>query len=62
MSKVFIDSMPASALWYILAMEVAREFKKSPPPRYNELWIDKRFALSAAALILVAAIFGGIIG
>ena len=43
-------------------MEVAREFKKSPPPRYNELWIDKRFALSAAALILAAAIFGGMIG
>src|SRR5215203_2943216 len=43
-------------------MEVARELKKSPPPRYNELWIDKRFALSAAALILVAAIFGGMIG
>ena len=54
--------MPASALWYILAMEVAREFKKSPPSRHNELWIDKRFALSAAALILVAAIFGGMIG
>src|SRR5215213_3174299 len=43
-------------------MEVARELKKSPPPRYNELWIDKRFALSAAALILAAAIFGGMIG
>lgn len=43
-------------------MEVAREFKKSPTPRYNELWIDKRFALTAAGLILVAAIFGGTIG
>ncbi|HEY4422779.1 MAG TPA: S41 family peptidase [Pyrinomonadaceae bacterium] len=43
-------------------MEVARELKKSPPPRYNELWIDKRFAISAAALILAAAIFGGMIG
>jgi carboxyl-terminal processing protease len=43
-------------------MEVAREFKKSPPPRYNELWIDKRFALSAAVLILAAAIFGGMVG
>jgi carboxyl-terminal processing protease len=48
-------------VWYILAMEVAREFKKSPP-RYNELWIDKRFAISAVALILLAAIFGGMIG
>src|SRR5262245_34648363 len=43
-------------------MEVAREFKKSPPPRYNELWIDKRFALSAALLILAAAVFGGMVG
>jgi carboxyl-terminal processing protease len=43
-------------------MEVARELKKSPTPRYNELWIDKRFALTAAGLILVAAIFGGTIG
>ena len=49
-------------MWYILAMEVARELKKSPPPRYNELWIDKRFAITAAALVLVAAIFGGMIG
>ncbi|HSL52951.1 MAG TPA: S41 family peptidase [Pyrinomonadaceae bacterium] len=43
-------------------MEVARELQKSPPPRYNEFWVDKRFALSAAGLILVAAIFGGMIG
>ncbi len=42
-------------------MEVAREFKKSPPS-YNELWIDKRFALTAAALILLAALFGGMVG
>jgi len=49
-------------VWYILAMEVARELKKSPPPRYNEFWIDKRFALSAAGLILVAAVFGGMMG
>src|SRR6185436_14367202 len=42
-------------------MEVAREFKKSPPS-YNELWIDRRFALSAAALILLAALFGGMVG
>jgi carboxyl-terminal processing protease len=52
----------ARAVWYILAMEVARELKKSPPPRYNEFWIDKRFALSAAVLILVAAAFGGMMG
>jgi len=49
-------------VWYILAMEVAREFKKSPPPRYNEFWMDKRFAFTAAGLIIVAAIFGGTIG
>jgi len=42
-------------------MEVAREFKKSPPS-YNELWMDRRFALSAAALILLAALFGGMVG
>jgi carboxyl-terminal processing protease len=42
-------------------MEVARELKKSPP-RYNELWVDKRFALSAAVLILLAALFGGMVG
>jgi len=48
-------------VWYILAMEVAREFKKSPP-RYNELWIDRRFAFTAAALILLAALFGGMVG
>jgi len=42
-------------------MEVAREIRKSPP-RYNELWIDKRFAISAGLLILLAAIFGGTIG
>jgi carboxyl-terminal processing protease len=42
-------------------MEVAREFKKSPPP-YNELWMDKRFAISAALLIVLGAIFGGTIG
>ena len=43
-------------------MEVAREIRKSTPRRYNEFWIDKRFAISAALLILVAAIFGGTIG
>src|SRR5215213_8217651 len=55
-------SNESSAVWYILAMEVARELKKSPPTRYNEFWIDKRFAISAALLIVVAAIFGGTIG
>jgi carboxyl-terminal processing protease len=42
-------------------MEVARELKKSPPT-YNELWIDKRFAVTAAVLILLAALFGGMVG
>ena len=44
-------------------MEVARKFKDSPPANeYNGPWIDKRFGLTAAAVILVAAIFGGTIG
>src|SRR5215216_2442636 len=55
-------SCSCHALWYILAMEVARQFKESPPTQYNDAWIDKRFAITAAALVLVAAIFGGMIG
>lgn len=51
-----------TATWYILAMEVARQFKESPPARYNEVWINRRVAITAAAVILIAAIFGGTIG
>jgi carboxyl-terminal processing protease len=43
-------------------MEVARQFKESPSAQYNEAWLDKKFAITAAAVILVAAIFGGTIG
>ncbi len=43
-------------------MEVARELKESPSSPYSQAWMTKKFAISAAALILVAAIFGGTIG
>ena len=43
-------------------MEVARQLKDSPSPGYNELWLDKRFAITAAAVVLIAAVFGGTIG
>jgi carboxyl-terminal processing protease len=43
-------------------MEVARQFKESPSAQYNEPWLDKKFAITAAAVILIAAIFGGTIG
>src|SRR5215203_2708754 len=48
-------------LWYILAMEVARQLEKSPSSHYGG-WLHKKFTISAAAVILVAAIFGGTIG
>lgn len=41
-------------------MEVARKFEKSPA-HYHGGWINK-FTISAAAIVLVAAIFGGTIG
>src|SRR5688572_30226943 len=44
-------------------MEVARQFKESPSSTdYNAPWIDKKFAITAVAIVLVAAIFGGTIG
>ncbi len=42
-------------------MEVARELKESPSS-YSPGWVSKKFAISAAVVILVAAIFGGTIG
>jgi len=48
-------------MWYILAMEVARQFKESPPT-YDTGWISKKFAVGALVVILAAAIFGGTIG
>ncbi|HEY6660277.1 MAG TPA: S41 family peptidase [Pyrinomonadaceae bacterium] len=41
-------------------MEVARQFEK-PPSHYQTGWINK-FTISAVAIILAAAIFGGTIG
>ena len=49
-------------MWYILPMEVARQFKESPPPRYNEAWLDWKFILKAAFVISIAAVFGGTVG
>lgn len=50
-----------TGLWYILAMEVARGFKPSST-HYETGWISKKFIATAAAVILVASIFGGTIG
>ena len=41
-------------------MEVARQFKESPS--YSQSWISRKFAVGAAVLILLAAVFGGTIG
>ena len=43
-------------------MEVARQFKESPPSRYNESWLDWKFILKAVSVVLIAAIFGGTVG
>jgi carboxyl-terminal processing protease len=43
-------------------MEVARQFKESPPSRYNESWLDWKFILKAAFVISIAAVFGGTVG
>jgi carboxyl-terminal processing protease len=43
-------------------VEVARQFKESPPTRFHPAWIDKKFAIAAAAVVLAAAVFGGTIG
>src|SRR5262245_18508251 len=49
-------------LWYILAMEVARQLKDTPPSYTNGVWVTKKFTFSAAAVILAATIFGGTMG
>jgi carboxyl-terminal processing protease len=54
-------SKQASGMWYILAMEVARQFKESPSYN-NGVWITKKFTISAAVVILAATIFGGTMG
>ena len=43
-------------------MEVARQFKDSPSARYYERWLDRKFVVTAAVVVLIAAIFGGTIG
>ena len=48
------------SLWYISAMEVARQFDK-PPSDYHAGWLNK-FTIIAAAIVLVAAVFGGTLG
>ena len=42
-------------------MEVARELKPSSP-RYEGIGISKKFLLTAAAVVVLAAVFGGTIG
>ena len=42
-------------------MEVAGQFKGSRS-RFNAAWLDKKVAITAAIVILVAAVFGGAIG
>jgi carboxyl-terminal processing protease len=43
-------------------MEVARQLNESPSSSYSEVWMSRKFAITAAALILAAAIFGGTVG
>jgi hypothetical protein len=43
-------------------VEVAGQIRESSPSRFNAAWIDKKVAITAAIVILVAAIFGGAIG
>jgi carboxyl-terminal processing protease len=43
-------------------MEVARQFKESPSAHYNNAWLDRKFVATAAAVVLIAAIFGGTVG
>jgi carboxyl-terminal processing protease len=65
-SDADIDGPPsqyimALGLCYILAMEVARQLEESAV-RYDRWWLNKKFAIGAAIVILGAAIFGGTIG
>jgi carboxyl-terminal processing protease len=43
-------------------MEVARQFKESPSAQYNDAWLDRKFVVTAAVVVLIAAIFGGTVG
>lgn len=42
-------------------MEVARQLEPSSP-EYKGGWVTKKFTVTAAAVIVVAAVFGGMIG
>lgn len=45
-----------------LYVEVARQFKESPSSGFSPAWLDKKFAITAVAVVLAAAVFGGMIG
>lgn len=49
-------------LCYILAMEVARQLEPSSPDYRGGGWISRKFTATAMAIILAAAIAGGVIG
>jgi carboxyl-terminal processing protease len=49
-------------LWYILAMEVARQLPEPSSSHYPGGWINKKFTITAIAVVLAAAILGGIVG
>jgi len=43
-------------------VEVAGQIRETSPSRFNAAWIDKKVALTAAIVILAAAVFGGAVG
>jgi carboxyl-terminal processing protease len=43
-------------------VEVAGQIRKPSPSRFNAAWIDKKVAITAAIVILAAAVFGGAVG
>jgi carboxyl-terminal processing protease len=49
-------------LWYILAMEVARQIEQSSSSHLKRGWITSKFTIAAAIVIVLAAIFGGTVG
>ena len=55
-------SNESRSLWYILAMEVARQIEQSSSSHYRHGWITSKFTITAAIVILLAAIFGGTVG
>ena len=55
-------SNESRSLWYILAMEVARQIEQSSSSHYRRGPITSKFTITAAIVILLAAIFGGTVG